>query len=34
MLARLEHLEKDTHEHIHEEENILFARVRPGGADR
>lgn len=26
MLARLEHLERDTHEHIHEEENILFPR--------
>lgn len=26
MLARLEHLEKDTHEHVHEEENILFPR--------
>lgn len=31
MLARLEHLERDTHEHIHEEENILFPRFRPGG---
>lgn len=26
MLARLEHLERDTHEHVHEEENVLFPR--------
>lgn len=26
MLARLERLEQDTHEHIHEEENVLFPR--------
>ena len=26
MLARLEHMEQDTHEHVHKEENILFPR--------
>lgn len=28
MLARLEQLERDTHEHVHKEENILFPRLR------
>lgn len=28
MLARLEQLERDTHEHVHKEENILFPRFR------
>lgn len=31
MLARLEYLERDTHEHIHEEENILFPRFKSAG---
>ena len=28
MLSRLEHLERDTHRHVHEENNILFPRTR------